>query len=131
MLTQEQRERLKPYETFLHTAYYGNYTTGIFRKDVLAIFEVYNEARKMHLTEANASCNGCVLEACRWLGMHYFTQEVAEHVTSGLAPDDDIIVEKKEKLTPTGAKTPSSVKHTATKKKTPAKAKKGGKNGKK
>ena len=128
-LTTEQRSRIAPWENHLHSALYADYVVALSSGAARDLFDVYNAV--YHANEQNKYCSACVLNVCKRLGRLYFTKEVAEHVTSGIGPDDNIIVEKIEELPPTGAKTPASVKHTATEKKTPAKGKKGGKNGKK
>ena len=67
-LTDEQRERLKPYESYLMTAYNLNYIRSLPMKDALTIKSVYVE---LGLGNPNLHCPKCVLNICKTLGKLY------------------------------------------------------------
>lgn len=67
-LTNEQRERLKPYESYLMTAYNFNYVRSLPMKDAVKIKNVYTE---LGLGNPNLSCPKCVLSICKTLGKLY------------------------------------------------------------
>lgn len=109
-LTAEQRKRIAPWENHLHSALYADYVVALSSGAARDLFDVYNAV--YHANEQNKYCSACVLNVCKRLGRLYYAEEIAKEA-------------------PASPETPASVKHTATEKKTPAKVKKGGKNGKK
>lgn len=69
-LTPEQRERIKPYERHLHSAFYAQYVVGLTEKVKRELFAVYNQVFQAH--ENNLYCNYCVLNVCARLGRLFF-----------------------------------------------------------
>jgi len=109
-LTTEQRSRIAPWENHLHSALYADYVVALSSGAARDLFDVYNAV--YHANEQNKYCSACVLNVCKRLGRLYYAEEIAKE-----APASPV-------------KT-AEVKQPAQEKKTPAKGKKGGKNGKK
>lgn len=109
-LTAEQRKRIAPWENHLHSALYADYVVALSSGAARDLFDVYNAV--YHANEQNKYCSACVLNVCKRLGRLYYAEETAEKA-------------------PASPETPAKVKQPAPEKKTPAKGKKGGKNGKK
>ena len=109
-LTAEQRKRIAPWENHLHRAFYADYVTALPSGAARDLFDVYNAV--YHANEQNKQCHACQLNVCKRLGRLYYAEEIA-------------------KETPASPEKTAEVKQPAPEKKTPAKGKKGGKNGKK
>lgn len=105
-LTAEQRKRIAPWENHLHSALYADYVVALSSGAARDLFDVYNAV--YHANEQNKYCSACVLNVCKRLGRLYYAEEA-----------------------PTSPEKTAEVKQPAPEKKTPAKGKKGGKNGKK
>lgn len=70
-LTKEQIKQLKPLEKHLYTAYKSGFTTGLYQKDVILAFSIYNEAYKAN--ETNYGCSSCQINVFKRLGSLYFS----------------------------------------------------------
>jgi hypothetical protein len=69
-MTEEQYNKLKPYETHLQMAYYSNCIRCVEAGEVRGMESIYNElGYKLH----NRTCGECVLTMCKVLGKLYFT----------------------------------------------------------
>ena len=101
-MTQEQYNRLQPFERHLLTATKANYVTAVYRKTAAELIGVYNEIFKTKKTVT--TCNACILEVCRKLGKLYF-----EFQTEKSTPTEPNTTEA-EQLTENAENTPTAPK---------------------
>lgn len=80
-LTENQYNRLKPYEEHLHRAFYGQYVFGMMASEAKELFEIYNEIFKKN--EKSTSCGRCRLNVATALGrlFYEYTPEEAPEST--------------------------------------------------
>lgn len=74
-LTEDQRERLRPYEQQLHQAYYASYCTGMSAAKTSALFAIYEE-----VYHAKAGCPVCpvdIVNVAKRLGRLFFATSEA------------------------------------------------------
>ena len=69
-LTQEQYEKLKPYEKHLINAYRSSYV-HMSGADFVKVSKIYDEVFESPLTNKQKGCNTCRLNALRKLGELY------------------------------------------------------------
>lgn len=71
MITKEQHERLKEYESYLHSSYYANYCRNLGTQRVLALDAIYKEIFG-HDSRLTSGCSYCVLEDMKKLGKVFY-----------------------------------------------------------
>lgn len=90
MITKEQHERLKEYESYLHSSYYANYCRNMGTQRVLALDAIYKEIFG-HDSRLTSGCSYCVLEDMKKLGKVFYEYKEEEE------PQPQPVEENKEK----------------------------------
>lgn len=70
-MTQEQYERLKPYEKYLDTAYHSHYLRNLGQYNAKALDDLYTEIMG-HKGKVLSGCSRCVLESIAELAAVYY-----------------------------------------------------------
>lgn len=90
MIEKEIYEKLKPFETYLSSAYYANYFRQLRRNDQMELRVIYREIFGIEYTDS-PNCNACILTLLKKIGKEYFTYKPVEPIKATVVDKVEIV----------------------------------------
>lgn len=92
MIKKETYEKLKPFETYLSSAYYANYFRQLRRNDQMELRVIYREIFGIEYTDS-PNCNACILTLLKKIGKEYFSYKPVEPIKATVEDTVEATVE--------------------------------------
>lgn len=89
-MKKEIYEKLKPFETYLSSAYYANYFRQLRRNDQMELRAIYRELFGVEYSDS-PNCSACILTLLKKIGKEYFTYKPVEPIKATV---EDTVVDE-------------------------------------